>query len=188
MENQIGQEFKFICEGIATLVNAGVVSPDNQEKFNVIVGKVLDKLDQCVDSLNFCDGGQEPNQEQPKQLSFVGMCCNLYGSEHGTDGMSFEITVDGEMFVVNGSPEKTGVDLHVEMANKLTNNQKFGLSEFRQNGSETNYFYTLFELVPNTLVGKPVTMSVTGGSFGNITINGTNFDQKTGTGQFILSN
>ncbi|RUP38233.1 MAG: hypothetical protein EKK63_12700 [Acinetobacter sp.] len=162
---------------LAEIKEKELLKPETIDRVDDFINKVLDKLDKlevCLEKANFCedekptdDGGGQ--QEPAPKRTYIGFSLNLYTVVAGVT--RFAVEVDGVVYAVTAEEGEDGIALHNRMKNLLAAvTEPFKLQEFRENGSATNYGYTLQS--EEAFLGKKVTVSVEGGgtSYGNITI------------------
>ena len=186
-----------VINAIKTFVEQLVVIKDNQllkpetlDRFDTLANVFLNKVEVCLNGLDLCGGGDEQTtttttdaKPAVEPLVFLGFCLNIYGAgaeqvEDGhTEGLTFKVDIDGVIYTAIGSTSKNPIQLFNEMRDALVNTpQPIVLVGFQENGSKTNYSFTLNAKSPTTnFIGKKVTVWVEKTEdcqayFGNITV------------------
>lgn len=189
---EVTNAIKTFVDQLVVIKENELLKPETLGRLDTFVNTFLDKAEVCLNGLDLCGSGDEQvttttTDAKPsvEPLVFLGLCLNIYGAgaekvEDGhTDGLTFKIDIDGVIYTAVGSTSKNPIQLFNEMRDALINTpQPIALVEFRENGSPTNYSFTLNAKSPTTnFIGKKVVVWVerTEGCqayFGNITVQG----------------
>lgn len=128
---------------------------------------------------------------EPHAPAALNFCLNVPSSPGvSPEDMTFKVTVDGVEYSVTGTSSDPALALHTGMRDALeANTQGFTLEGFVENGSETNYSYTLKAPAGSneTWNGKVVRVEVLdplGIGYGNISVNTDGFGTLPGEGTF----
>lgn len=173
---QIGRLVATIVEQLVVIKEKELLKPETLARLDVLANKVLDKLEPCLEKLDFCpeekpidNGNGGGTVEQPKRTTYIGFSLNIYTVVAWVT--RFVVVVDGITYDVIAKEGEDGVALHNRMKDMLAGNtQGFELQKFFPNGSDTNFGYELKG--GEDFLGKQVTVSIEGEgtNYGNITV------------------
>lgn len=187
--DELGVFLQTLTNTLSVAVQNNILLPSTVLRADTLVNTLLDKIEVCLNKMELCDDDSQNPDPTPEAepLVFLGFSLNIYGDgvvvENGhTDGLTFKVDVDGVVYTVIGDLTMTPIDMHNAMKDLLlATTQDFVLVDMFENGSTTNYAYTLNAKSPTLAflnkavtvsVEKDVTAPVSGAYYGNITVQG----------------
>ena len=172
---EVTNAIKTFIDQLVVIKENELLKPETLERFDILANIFLNKVEVCLNGLDLCGGDDEQTtitttnaQPAAEPLVFLGFNLNIYGAgaekvEDGhTDGLTFKVDIDGVVYTAVGSTSKNPIQLFNEMRDALVNTpQPIVLVGFKENGSTTNYSFTLNAKSPTAnFIGKKDRKSV----------------------------